>query len=370
MSDIEFAQIPLEKLFSSKRGNSNYTKKYCSNHLGQYEVYTGTTIGSFGKIDTYEYDKPLLTYTTDGEYAGTVLLIEDEKYNVGGHRAILMPLVENLHLKYFHYILEAIFKSQTKDGSVPSVTWNILKKLLIPVPVKTDGTYDVDEQIKIAEKYSILEEKKHTLIEYKEKLENSLIEADLTTGYTHKDYLISDLFETERGSAKFTKTYCNQNKGDYPVLSSNTKDNFFKINSYVYDGNYITWSTDGLAGYIFVTNGKFSATDHRGILVPKDGIDVDNLDMGYLKYVIEPIFRKNIKGRMGHNGQNEYTSLKLNAVKKIQQKIPIPVDSKGNFDLNAQKEIARKYKKLYEVKKGVCDKIDRLTSMQISLIEA
>lgn len=369
MSDIKFTQVPLEQLFTSKRGNSSYTKKYCSSHMGEYEVYTGTTIGSFAKINTYEYEEPHLTYTTDGEYAGTVQLIEDDKYNVGAHRAILEPLDENLHLKYFHYILESIFQSKTKDGSVPSVTWNILKKLLIPVPLDDEGKYDLDVQIEIAKKYAILEEKKQSLIEHMQKLENSLIEANLTSSYNHEDYLISDLFETKRGSARFTKTFCNKNKGDYPVLSSNTKDNFFKINSYVYDGNYITWSTDGLAGYIFVTNGKFSATDHRGILVPKEEIDIDNLDMDYLKYVIEPIFRKNIKGRMGHNGQNEYTSLKLNAVKKIEQKIPIPIDDEGKFDLLAQQEIARKYKKLYEVKKGVCDKINRLISMQISLIE-
>lgn len=368
MSDIEFAQIPLEKLFNSKRGNSEYTKKYCSKHVGEYEVYTGTTIGSFGKIDTYDYDTPHLTYTTDGEYAGTVQFIEDEKYNIGGHRAILEPINDRLHLKYFHFILESIFQSKTKDGSVPSVTWNILKKLMIPVPVCKNGEYDIEAQKEIAKKYSVLEEKKQTLIEYMNKLENSLIEANLTQNYKHKEYLISELFEPERGSAKFTKTFCNQNRGEYPVLSSNTKDSFFKISTFTYDGNYITWSTDGLAGYIYVTSGRFSATDHRGILVPKEGVDLKNLDMDYLKYVIEPIFRKNIKGRMGHNGQNEYTSLKLNAVKKIAEKIPIPIDDEERFDLNAQQEIAKKYKKLYEVKEGICQKIERLVSMQISLI--
>lgn len=369
MPNIIFRKIPLEELFANKRGNSCLTKKYCNSHLGQYEVYTGTTIGSFGKINTYEYDKPVLTYTTDGEYAGTVMLIEDEKYNVGGHRAILLPKRDTLYLKYFHYILETIIKSKIKDGSVPSVTWSIIKKLEIPVPVNADGTFSLEAQMKIAEKYEILEQRKDTLLMYKNKLDNSLVEADLTSGYNHRYFSISDLFEIERGSSKYTKTYCNRNKGDYPVYSSNTKDKFFKIDSYAYDGNYITWSTDGLAGYIFVTNGKFSATDHRGVLIPKENVDRTNLDMGYLKYVLEPIFRKNIKGRMGHDGQNEYTSLKLNAVRKINQKIPIPVNDDGKFDLQAQQEIARKYEKIYEVKEGICKKIEKLVSMQISLME-
>ena len=67
MSDIVFKKVPLDKLFTSKRGNSKYTKKYCNENPGEYEVYTGTTIGSFGKIATYDYEGQNLTYTTDGE---------------------------------------------------------------------------------------------------------------------------------------------------------------------------------------------------------------------------------------------------------------------------------------------------------------
>ena len=72
MSERRIKSIPIKDLFSFTRGNSKYTKKYCHEHQGKYEVYTGTTIGHFASIDTFDYSTPNLTYTTDGVYAGTV----------------------------------------------------------------------------------------------------------------------------------------------------------------------------------------------------------------------------------------------------------------------------------------------------------
>ncbi|EPB8176400.1 restriction endonuclease subunit S [Clostridium perfringens] len=366
MSNIVFKKVPLSVLFNSSRGNSKYTKKYCNAHVGPYEVFTGTTIGKFASISTYDYDGENLTYTTDGEYAGTVDILSG-KYNVGGHRAILSALNENIALEYFKYILEPIFKGITKEGSVPSITWSIIKDKEIPVPINEEGKYDLNEQIRIANKYKLLEKQKSKLLAYKDTIKNSLIEANFSSKYNHVEMKITDLFIPFNGGMKYTKLYCNEHKGEYPIYSGSTKKEFAFIDSYDYKGKYITWCIDGLAGYIKVLDGKFSITNHRGILVAKDSNVAKSLDMEYLKYVIEPIFRKNIKGRMGHDGQNEYTSLKLNAVNKIQQKISIPIKENGKFDLEAQKEIARKYKKIDEVKREICDKIDILVNSNIIL---
>lgn len=366
MLNIKLKDVPLYQLFESNRGNSSYTKKYCNSCVGPYEVFTGTTIGKFGSISTYDYNTPNLTYTTDGENAGTVNLLEGQ-YNIGGHRAILNPIIGNIDLKYFQFILEPILKSIKKAGSVPSVTWNIIKTKEVPIPISKEGTYDLKSQQEISNKYKLLEDQKEKLMGYKKKLEKTLIEADFSSSYNHKNIKITDLFTPQNGGMKYTKSYCNEHKGQFPIYSGNTKEEFSFIDSYDYDGNYITWCIDGLAGNIKVLNGKFSITNHRGILTPINGKNTKLLDMEYLKYVLEPIFRKNIKGRMGHNGQNEYTSLKLNAVNKIKQTISIPVKEDGDFDLEAQKEISKKYKKIDEVKKGICNNIDKLINVKILL---
>jgi restriction endonuclease S subunit len=164
MPNIKFSLIKMDLLFHNKRGNISLTKKFCNSHKGIYEVFTGTTIGTFASIDTYEFEKPNLTYTTDGMAAGSVSLITG-KYSIGAHRAVLLPKSEEINLSYFKYILEPIFKSVVKNGSVPSITWDIIKKLEIPMPVDDKGNYNRDIQKQIADNYKIVEDQKKIILD-------------------------------------------------------------------------------------------------------------------------------------------------------------------------------------------------------------
>jgi len=53
---------------------------------------------------------------------------------------------------------------------------------------------------------------------------------------------------------------------------------------------------------------------------------------------LEPIFREIKKGRIGANGQNEYTSLPPFMVANVE--FEVPIDRNGNFDLAGQKELS------------------------------
>lgn len=81
------------------------------------------------------------------------------------------------------------------------------------------------------------------------------------------------------------------------------------VDSFDYDGEYLTWAKDGLAGYMMLHSGKFSLTGHRGILIPTD--NCQNIDLTYIKYVLEPIFRANKKGREGDLGKKRIYYIKL-----------------------------------------------------------
>ena len=69
-----------------------------------------------------------------------------------------------------------------------------------------------------------------------------------------KDYIFNDknifrlgqFFETGRGIV-MNKEYITENEGDYPVYSSQTADDgvFGFIDSYMFDGEFLTWTTDG-----------------------------------------------------------------------------------------------------------------------------
>ena len=127
----------------------------------------------------------------------------------------------------------------------------------------------------------------------------------------------------------------------------------------------MTWCIDGLAGNMMYHNEAFSVTCHRGVLVPKEDVDFTNIDLKYIKYNLEPLFRKRKKGREGDLGKNEYTSLKPIAIKKMKDTIPIPINDDGSYNLIKQKELASKYEQIDIIKTELINKIRELTSIMI-----
>ena len=148
----------------------------------------------------------------------------------------------------------------------------------------------------------------------------------------------------------------------YPVYSTQN-DIFGYIDTFMENGKYLLWNTDGLAGYIKIATGKFSFTNIVGIIRPIKYID--NISLEYLKYYLEPIFRLNIKGREGIHGKNEYTKLNCTMIKNLNIKIPIPVDENGDFDLAMQNNIVKKFCTIEEVKNNIIHNINDLLSKKI-----
>lgn len=326
-------------------------------HKGQYEVYTGTTIGKFASIDTYDYSEPNLTYTTDGVYAGTVELINDDKYNIGGHRAVLKALDKDLNLLYFEYTLKAIFKKNVKDGCVPSLTWSNIKKLLIPVPVDSKDHYDIEEQNRIAEQFKNLLEKKKILRNKYEDLCESYITFSEDEG-NYKEVPLNELFDFKRGGS-CTRAYCNQHKGIYPVWSANNITPLAHIDTYEYDGRYISLSRNGIAGKITILDGKFTINEDRFLLIPK----ADDIDYEFIRYTVEPVLRSKKKGRAGHNGENEFTKLSFTILNNT--KIMMPMKKNGEYDLDRQSDYAQKYDKIYKVKEEICKILESIVFTEI-----
>lgn len=172
---------------------------------------------------------------------------------------------------------------------------------------------------------------------------------------------MTDLFSVLRGSGVYTKDYTQKHEGSVPLFSGNTAGPFAYVDTADYDVPCLSWVIDGLAGYIMAHSTAFSATNHRGILLPKTSV----IDLQYARFVLEPIFRSAKKGRVGENGENEYTSLPPFMVQTLQ--IPVPVDSEGKISLSAQKEIAEKYLTIEQCRQDVVSKLDGLISQKLSI---
>ena len=135
---------------------------------------------------------------------------------------------------------------------------------------------------------------------------------------------ISELCCISRGIV-ISKEDISNNVGDYPVYSSQTENNgeLGKINTYAYDGEYLTWTTDGAnAGTVFYREGKFNVTNVCGLL------QVINSDcmIKYLYHVLKVEAPKYVRRGMGN------PKLMSNVMGNIQ--IPVP-------PLPIQREIVR-----------------------------
>lgn len=126
----------------------------------------------------------------------------------------------------------------------------------------------------------------------------------------------------------------------------------------------MTYSKNGCAGYITIIDGKFSVNGDRCVMKITDEYK-GRIDLLYLKYYLEPIFRKNKKGRLGILGKNEFTKLNSTMIEGFNIKIPIPLSSDGSYNLEKQQEIADRYKQIDNIKQGLVDKINYLTSISI-----
>ncbi len=306
--------------------------------MNVYDVYSSQTTndGIVGKIDTFDYDCECLTWTTDGVYAGTVFY-RNGKFNMTTHCGALIPKnFKKLSLEFLKYQLANILPQLAQGESNKRVTVEIIKKATIEIPTLPNGDFDIEAQQNIIEKYNLVNDLKLKVAEYKQTIKNLKITIDNELE-NFKEPKIDEIFETKKGLSKYTKSYGQANKGEYPVYSASNIAPLAYINSYDYDGKYLTWATNGFAGYIKVIDEKFSANGDRGILIPK----CNELDLDYVKFTLEPILRKLAKGRKGDNGEDEFTKVYPSMVENSIIKIPILVD--GSFDIETQKTIAKKY---------------------------
>src|SRR5699024_8621105 len=115
-----------------------------------------------------------------------------------------------------------------------------------------------------------------------------------------------------------SKDYLALNAGDYPVYSSQTANNgiFGYINSYDYQIESVTWTTDGAnAGSVFYHDHfeKFSITNVCGLLKDQGSYE---LSMKYLYFCLSVFAKPYVSTGMGN------PKLMSTAMKQV--KVPIP----------------------------------------------
>jgi type I restriction enzyme M protein len=179
-----------------------------------------------------------------------------------------------------------------------------------------------------------------------------------------KDLVISEIFNLsiKTNNSKFTKSFIEKNKGNIPVYSASKNEDTVDY-GYVQDNlkdikyfeNCLTWNIDGSIGKIFIRLGRFSLSEKVIPLILQD--KYKDFDVSYLKYTIENELATKNFGFSNKAGKNK--------IKDIV--IKIPITPLGEFDLQKQKEIAAKYRKIEETKKNIKIELEKIENAKIDI---
>lgn len=362
MSGIVYKSLPLTDLFDVGRGLPKYTKAYADEHKGMYPVYSSKTEndGVFAYIDTYDFDGEFLTWATDG-YAG-LPAYRSGKFSCTDHCGILIlkPYIQNVYLPFIRWQVD--FSRLRLGYGNQRVKVNQVKNadIKIKIPIDSSGKYDIEMQKILAKIYLDVEEKRKILIDKSKELMGVSVLISKNSDILLAEVKLADVFSRiDRGKSKYTRFYCKEHLGNYPVYSADNQKPLGFMDSYDYNGEYLTISINGIAGKITIFNECFSINADRVVCIPKD-----NIDISYIKFVAEPLLRNKSKGRKGDLGKNEFSKLTPKMVEETF--IPIPIKADGSFDLEKQKELSSKYEQIENIKTELKNKIDELTSIVVS----
>lgn len=98
-----------------------------------------------------------------------------------------------------------------------------------------------------------------------------------------KEIKVKDVCDLGRGRV-ISSIEISKNPGIYPVYSSQSYNNgeMGRINTYDFEGDYVTWTTDGAyAGTVFFRSGKFNCTNVCGTLKAKNENEINHQFLAY-----------------------------------------------------------------------------------------
>lgn len=219
-------------------------------------------------------DLLICTANGSGAHIGKVAYIDRDLECTFGTFMGVLRVKERLDGRYlFHILNSSRFRRYIKDldsSTIKNLSKRRILNFKIPLP-------DRIVQEKIVQKLELLinlisELKKRNNQELKARERQLEFYKKVVLHKHGKRYKIGELCDIFRGKI-LSEKYITENRGQYPVYSSQTSNNgeLGRISRYNYDGEYISWTTDGCnAGTLFYRSGKFSVTNVCGLLKVKN----------------------------------------------------------------------------------------------------
>ena len=217
------------------------------------------------------------------------------------------------------------------------------------------GIIDKDKVFKMSEIPDLLDNVNSNILNLKNNIVSSL-ETENIKNSNFKQITLNDIFHIKSGNSKITKKFVEKNKGNFVVYSANTKEKgiFGYINTFDFNVECIQITTNGVyAGTVFYRKKhKFSINGDARLLIKK----VENLDYKFLMHQIQKVFLTH-----NFNWQNKPTIAKIKNIK-----IRIPVKNK-KFDIDKQKEIAKKHIAIENMRHTLEQELKNITNLKFEI---
>ena len=264
----------------------------------------------------------------------------------------LIKVKSSINSNYIKFLLNSNYyqflakNTQFAGGGVQNLNVNIVREFLIPIPSS------IAEQNAIATALSdadALINNLEKLIEKKKNIKQGTMQQLLKpkNGWVIKK--VQDIAQIGRGRVISHKEIASSIENTFPVYSSQTTNNGIMgyIGSYDFDGEYITWTTDGEnAGTVFYRDGKFNCTNVCGT------IKLKSENARFISYLLNSVTPLYVSKNLAN------PKLMNDVMKKIEIAIP---DIKEQFrisniilDLELElKALENKLNKWLEIKQGM-----------------
>jgi type I restriction enzyme S subunit len=292
-------------------------------HLGKGEIPVYGSGGIMTYVDSFAYDGQSVLIPRKGSldkiyYTEGKIWTVDTIFYTEIDQSVVLP-------KFLYYYLQAQHIERLNTaGGVPSLTQAVLSKISIPLPpleIQREVVEILDNFANLtAELTAELAKRKKQYEHYRDMLLNfdgggRYDKFGIESGEFRVEWKrLGEIAEIQRGRV-MSKDYLREHTGEFPVYSSQTANEgvFGYIDTYDFDGEYLTWTTDGAnAGSVFYHKGKFSITNVCGLV--KTNCDV--LNVKYLYYWLGANAKKYVSSGMGN------PKLMSNVMASI--KIPLP----------------------------------------------
>lgn len=300
-----------------------------------------------------------------------MMLIEG-KFSINGDRGLLKPKMPNINLLYVKNIVEPKLRDLAKgrkgeNGSdeFTKVYPKMVEEVEIVMPVDENGNFDIETQKDVVDKILYVEDIRKSIEEYRSQIENLTIEIGSELNLQCINIPISDktYFDLIRGK-RITKKTIDTNKGVIPVYSSSKSEenklgliseDFLKKNKLILlEKPSILFNLDGSVGYCFIRKDKkYSFIDVVASLVPKN----EEIDLEFVLYKLREEILK--------TGANYQSKLYFNKINNYNVSISFPLGKDGKIDIDLQRQISEKYRKIEQIKKGILDELDRISKTEI-----